>query len=655
MKKKNIIASVYPFPFFIGEGHDTNFSLINGNKIFSNEEGKINQVILNNLDKFPQKSMMNAFKENKIQAKDVDHWVFGGRGSVSEKKSLEYFFSKFKAKDFNLLKKNKKIHYVNHHVAHVSFGIYGSGFKDGTFLSLDDGGDETFPYDTLWGTFSKNRIKIMQKKNKGGWGITRFHNYICEAIGYLGNVDNGKVMGLAAYGNVKPDLYKNLSKFLVLSQDGLTAKCLLRREKGSFSNYNLDKLKLDAYQQYKILHQPNPPSKLKEITKYYSNLDVAATGQKIVEDITLKTVKNILKKTKSKHLICSGGFFQNVSFNKRLLSLGLKEIYIPSAPNDAGLSLGAALFVKMKIFNTKRPKKKLSPYLGASFDKNEIEKLINDYSLKYKKTKSPWKVCSKLLTKGKVVGWFQGKAELGPRSLGSRSVLADPRKIYNKARVNQLLKKRDWFMPYAPSILEDKMEFFFNKKISAPYMSFALKIKKNANLIPAAVHVDNSCRPQTVSKSTNENFYKLIKEFFKITGVPAVLNTSFNRHGIATIGTPRQAIDHLLNGCIDILVIDNFIVYPNTKLKRNNKTLLSEKYYLFIEKIINILDILKNEKKSLKKTLLISNNFIKKNNISFIDNYNKIKVHGKQFDLNYESRDDLVNKFLPIYKRISNE
>ena len=142
-------------------------------------------------------------------------------------------------------------------------------------------------------------------------------------------------------------------------------------------------MKLDAYQQYKILHQPNPPSKLKEITKYYSNLDVAATGQKIVEDITLKTVKNILKKTKSKYLICSGGFFQNVSFNNRLLNLGLKEIYIPSAPNDAGLSLGAALFVKMKLFNEKRPKKKLSPYLGRLLTK-EIEKLINDYNLKYK-------------------------------------------------------------------------------------------------------------------------------------------------------------------------------------------------------------------------------------------------------------------------------
>ena len=189
--------------------------------------------------------------------------------------------------------KNKRIHYVNHHLAHVSLGIYGSGFDKGTFISLDDG-RRNFPYDTLWGTFSKNKIKVNQKKNKGGWGITRFHNFICEAVGYLGNVDNGKVMGLAAYGKVVPDLYKELLKFLVLDSDGFSAKCLLRREKGSLSNYNLDKLKLDSYQQYKILHQSNPPLELKNITKYYSNLDVAATGQKIVEDITLETIRNMI-------------------------------------------------------------------------------------------------------------------------------------------------------------------------------------------------------------------------------------------------------------------------------------------------------------------------------------------------------------------------
>ena len=655
MKNSSIIGSVYPFPFFIGEGHDTNFSLLKGKEIFSSEEGKINQIVMNNLDKFPQKSMMTGFKENNIEARDVDHWVFGGKGIVKEEDALKFFFSKFKAKNYEYLKKNKRIHYVNHHLAHTTLGIYGSGLFNGTFISMDDGGDESFPYDTVWGKFSKNKIKTIQKGNKGGWGITRFHNYICEAVGYLANVDNGKVMGLAGYGRVVPNLYEKLSRFLILSSDGFTAKCLLRRKKNDLSDYNLSKLKLDAYQQYKILHKPKPPVDLIDVTKYYSNVDVAATGQKVVEEVTLKMIKNILIKNKSKNLICSGGFFQNVSLNKRLLELGLKNVYVPSAPNDAGLSLGAALYVKMKILKQKRPTKKLTPYLGASFNKNDIEKLLLDYNLKFDKSKTPWVNCAKLLKKGKVIGWFQGKAELGPRSLGARSVLADPRKAINKARVNQLLKKRDWFMPYAPSILEDKMNFFFNKNFKTPYMSFALKIKNNSNLIPAAVHVDDTCRPQSVNKQTNSKFYKVIKEFYKLTGVPALLNTSFNRHGIATISTPRQAIDHLFNGCIDVLIIDDFIVYPNKKLKKNHKKILSEKYYLFIENLINLLTAVKKRDKDFKKIIINSAAFLKKYNIKFLNNNKNLKINNNIFSSKYENREELIKRFMPIYKNIINE
>ncbi len=649
MKKNQIIASLYPFPFFIGEGHDANFSLIKNNDLFSNEEGKINQVVMNNLDKFPQKSMLSGFKKFNIEANDVDHWVFGGKGSVPQDIALKTFLSKFKAKDYDFLKKKKRIHIVNHHLAHASLAIYGSGLKDGTFISMDDCGDESFPYDTVWGTFSKNNIFPIQKRNKWGWGITRFHNFICESIGYLGNVDNGKVMGLAAYGKIIPSLYSKLLKFLIINEDGFSARCVLRRE--GFSNYNFSKLKLDAFQQYKILNRSKPPHELLKITKYYSNVDVAATGQKVVEDISLKVIRNILKKTKSTNLVVSGGFFQNVSVNKKLLDMGIKNVYVPSAPNDAGLSLGAALYVKMFKFKETRPREKLTPFLGISFSNDEIEKLLNDYKLNYKKTNTPWKECAKLLVKGKVVGWFQGKSEIGPRSLGARSVLADPRKSINKARVNQLLKKRDWFMPYAPSILEEKMKFFFDKKFITPYMSYALKIKRHANLIPAAVHVDNTCRPQSVNKNLNPKFYKVINEFRKITGVPAILNTSFNRHGIATIATPRHAIDHLFNGCIDILIIEDFIVYPKEKLKKNYNNLLSEKYYLFIENLINIINAFEEKEKEFKKILLNSKEFLKNNNIEILSKY-KIKINNKIFKIEKNDKNYLVEKFLKIYNFI---
>ena len=440
MKSRKLnIASVYPFPFLIGEGHDTNFSLISGNRIFSCEEGKINNIVNSQQDRFPEKSMLSGFKMLNLHPEKIDYWVFGGKGKVNEKLALNYFFNKFKTNNYNYYKKKNKIRYVNHHLAHASLAIYGSGFKDGIFLSLDNGGDETFPYDSIWGTFENNKIKTYSKYNKGGWGLSRFHNFLCETIGYLGNQDNGKVMGLASYGKVNYFLYKELENFLKISSDGFSIKFLLRHNSHR-SKIRFDKLNLDSYQRVKILNTPNPPKALIEVTKKYSILDIAATGQKLVEDYALKIVKNILHKTKKKRIVCSGGFFQNISFNKRLLDLNLKGIYIPSAPNDAGLSLGAALYTKMTL-ERKRPTKFISPFLGPSFEHDEIKKILNDHKLTFRKSKNVCKDVASLLKAGNIVGWFQGRSELGPRSLGARSVLADPRKISNKAKINQLLKK----------------------------------------------------------------------------------------------------------------------------------------------------------------------------------------------------------------------
>tara|TARA_B100000686_G_scaffold342024_1_gene420409 strand:+ start:317 stop:2269 length:1953 start_codon:yes stop_codon:yes gene_type:complete len=643
-----IIASVYPFPFSIGEGHDTNFSIIKGNRIFSCEEGKINGVVNSQCDRFPQKSILSALNHFNIESKQIDCWVFGCKKNTPEKPALEYFFSKFKAKSYEQLKSTNNIHYVSHHLAHASLAIYGSGIKDGIFLSMDNGGDEAFPYGSSWGIFDDNKVKLIGKSNKDGWGITRFHNFICETIGYLGNVDNGKVMGLAAYGSVNKELYNKLRNFLVLSKDGFSANLLLRHNP-ICSKPRLNKLKLDAFQLYKVLNTPNPPLELKEITKYYSTLDVAATGQKVVEDVALEIVKNIIKETKRNKLVCSGGFFQNISFNKKLLEIGLKKVYVPPAPNDAGLSLGAALYHKMST-EKNRPKKLLSPYLGPNFSYAEIENLIKDYNLDFVISKNVTLEAAKLISEGKVLGWFQGRLELGPRALGSRSVLADPRKKQNKAKVNQLLKKREWFMPYAPSIMADKMKLFFKHPISTPYMSFAFDINYNLEKIPATVHIDKTCRPQSVSKDQNPKFYNLINHFYKITGIPAVLNTSFNRHGVATIVTPRQALEHLLNGCVEVLIIEDFIVRNKKKSKNTKKELVDEEYYIQIEKIIHIIEAA--QKKDIDTIQILEKNskLVTKYKIIINENANdnSLTIKGKKIKIESLNREYLWKKLLPI-------
>jgi hypothetical protein len=164
---------------------------------------------------------------------------------------------------------------------------------------------------------------------------------------------------------------------------------------------------------------------------------------------------------------------------------------------------------------------------------------------------------------GKVVGLFQGQAEFGARALGARSVLADPRLESSKFRVNQALKKRDWFMPYAPAILEEHGNEFFEGFVPAPYMNMAFRVRPGkAHLIPAAIHVDGTCRAQSVNEKQNPLFHRLISQFAKLTGVPMVLNTSFNRHGVPIVATPRQAIEHLLEGSVDLLAIEGYLVSP---------------------------------------------------------------------------------------------
>ena len=643
---KKIIGSVYPFPFFIGGGHNTNFTLIKGNEIFTSEEGKINEVVNSSCDRFPEKSILAGLKHFDIHPQEVDHWIFGSPGQIPTKPALKFFLSKFKTKSYEELSRNKCISFTRHHLAHAGLAIYGSGFDNGIFVSMDDGGDGADPFDTVWGTFENNSIKTLGNYNKGGWGIARFHNFICEATGYLGNVDNGKVMGLAAYGKVEEDLYKKLKKFLVVSEDGFSAKFLLRHNPQR-SKPRYEKLKLDSYEFYKVINTSNPPAELKEITKYYSSINIAATGQRIVEDVALEIISNMLNFTKKKKIVCSGGFFQNISFNKRLLDLGLQGVYVPSAPNDSGLSLGAALLYKMSV-EKKRPRKTLSSYLGPQFKNEEIKDILDEFNLDYKKSKNICRETANFLKKGKIVGWFQGRSELGPRSLGARSVLGDPRKFINKAKINQLLKKRDWFMPYAPSVLYDKMDFFYDKKINCPYMSFSMKITKNSSRIPAAVHVDGSSRPHTIKKNDFPRYYNLIKEFYRFTGVPAILNTSFNRHGIATIQTPRQAIEHLLNGCVEILVIEDFIVFAHKKNRKKIERLYSEGYYLLVEKIRHIIEAMVSNDRDLSKIIKENKKILESNNIIFNTKTKELILNRKKLKFNNFNRDEIRKKIFPL-------
>ena len=324
------------------------------------------------------------------------------------------------------------------------------------------------------------------------------------------------------------------------------------------------------------------------------NIVIAATGEEILKESVLELVKLLSKETESKNLVLSGGLFQNVALNRALLESEFENVYFPSAPSDSGLSLGAALYVKNK--NRSNDKNTLSAYLGPSFSDREIEELLDRHRLVYETHTDIAKEVAKKLSGGFTVGLFQGKGEFGPRSLGNRSLVADPRDMKSKEKINQLLKKRDWFMPYAPSILEEDYLEWVKQEHYSPYMQVAFDMNEDKiNQVPSAVHVDGTTRVHVVRKSENPLYWNLINEFKSLTGVPVLLNTSFNRHGIATISTPRQAVEHLLEGCMDFLSVGRYLVsFAENRLVAEREEFTEPEDLLLKEESVKRLSVFKD-------------------------------------------------------------
>jgi len=555
-----IIASLYPCPFDVQDRHEFNASIISGDKIYAYEEGKITTIKNDGTPKFPERSLMMGFKELEITPDQVDKWVFPTPRVEISIESFHLFFSWFfKAYlgDYDSFQEwfDEHVTFIDHQISHASLAVYGSGFDDCAFLCMDGGGDFGDQRGYVFGEFSENKFNVIHEAT-GVDTIANFHSFLTDAVGFSGE-DNGKTSGLASYGNVDTDLKSTFSDFInISSQKGVK----FSRNRYHKTGVNLKKIKPDAYDRTKIFCKyPSDTNILRECIEYLPH-DIAATGEEILHESVLELLNQIKTKTSMKKIVFSGGLFQNVALNHKLVdSPHFDETYFPSAPSDSGLSLGQALHVKNSHGHSTR--QVLSAYLGPSYTSSAVKEVLDSHRLIYTEPSDFEKKVAEHLSQGKTIGWFEGRAEFGARSLGARSLVADPRKIESKERINQLLKKRDWFMPYAPSILEEDLLDWVDIDYYSPYMQVAFTVKpEKAALIPSAVHVDGTSRIHVVRKSENPAYWNLINEFKKITGIPVLLNTSFNRHGISTISTPRQAVEHLLEGCMDFLAIEHFLV-----------------------------------------------------------------------------------------------
>ncbi|HKZ87476.1 MAG TPA: carbamoyltransferase C-terminal domain-containing protein [Anaerolineae bacterium] len=426
-----------------------------------------------------------------------------------------------------------RVVFVNHHRAHAASTFFASGFPEANILSLDgSGGGES-------GILAVGRgaeIKALKTvSNRGSWGL--MYEAITEKLGFRRHSGEGKVMGLAAYGTPDPK--------------GLP-----------FANWDGDVPIIDPVKRKEFVESLKARKKEDPITDEHKNL--AATLQDTLERAGRRMTEWLYEQTGIRRLCLAGGTALNCSMDGKLALLPwIDDIFIQPAAHDAGTALGAALQVYVDKAG-RRPEWRMEhAYWGPEFTNEQIEDTLRAFQdLHYYRSDDIFAETANLLAEGKIVGWFQGRSEVGPRALGNRSILADPSRPEMKDRVNNQVKHREPWRPFAPSVLEEAMGRYIDKPVPSPFMILAFDTRPEHQAeIVSAIHVDGTCRPQTVSRDTNPRYWQLIKRFEEKTGIPVVLNTSFNVDSQPIVNTPLEAVDTFLNCGIDVLAIGNFLVW----------------------------------------------------------------------------------------------
>jgi carbamoyltransferase len=436
-----------------------------------------------------------------------------------------------------------KIILIGHHKAHAGSAYYTSGLYDERALvvTMDGIGDSSSI--TIWkGQANKlERLKSWGGEASLGW----FYSNCTEALGWRHGSDEWKTMGLAPYGKTHPGA---LDGFYPVFKSGELIKPHKYVNGGTWLDhsayhYHFD----DAYD-------------LEKIAKRLGREDFAAEAQRVFQEQVNEIILPWLKKMNTRHLCAAGGAFLNVKSNQEIWYSGeLDTQWIYPNPGDAGLAAGAALCVYFE--NHPKHKHQLLPdvYFGPEFSNAEIKRTLDERGLEYEYTDSPSLTAAEYLADNKIIGWFQGRMESGPRALGSRSILMSPLKEENKDIINRCVKYREAFRPFCPSMLYEKSDEYLINSRDERFMvtSFAVREEKR-NKIPAVVHVDGTARPQMVKKESNPRYYELIKAFGDKTGEYVILNTSFNVKGEPIVCSPREAIRCFFDTGLDVLILGNY-------------------------------------------------------------------------------------------------
>lgn len=441
------------------------------------------------------------------------------------------------------------IKFYEHHESHAASSFFFSGFKEAAILTVDGVGEWAT---TTYGIGKNNQIDLFEEVHFPD-SIGLLYSTITSYLGFGVNDGEYKVMGLAPYGNAR---YTNEMRKLILMQSG--------------GQYQLDMKYFDFLKGERMYSEAicelfGKPARQTDLEINQFHIDVAKSLQVVLEEILIEKAQYLYEKTGMKNLCMAGGVALNCVANGKVLKHGpFKRLFVQPASNDAGGCLGAAALAYAELTgNNPRIAKTEHVYLGPSYTSTEIGKLLQSTSIVYQdyrhNSEELLGEIAKRLADGKVIGWFHGRMEFGPRSLGARSILANPMDSTMRDLINAIVKKREGFRPFAPAVLETKAHEHFDLDHRSPFMLETCQVVSKLDL-PAITHVDGSARVQTVCARTNPRFAALLEAFEKLTSCPILLNTSFNVKGEPIVCTPEDALKCFITTNIDCLVLEDFII-----------------------------------------------------------------------------------------------
>lgn len=452
-----------------------------------------------------------------------------------------------------------KIYHVEHHRCHLASSFFASPYTEAGLLSIDGMGDFS---SVMMGYGKQDKIKTYDSvsyPHSLGYLYTAFTQF----LGFPHFGDEYKVMGLSSYGD--PTFIKEVRQLVSLEPKGkfkLNPKYFSHFREGIKMTWDQGAPTIGNIWGGEFKRLFGAERSIGEgLDKRHK--DLAASVQAVTEEVTFHVAEEVYKRSRSSILCLSGGVAQNSVANGKLISnTSFDQLYVPPAAHDAGTSVGAALYIQHHVHS--RPRQGYSPYAytGASYKSENIEDILGQKHINYEKLEEPelYELVTECLINEGVVGWFQGKAEFGPRALGNRSILADPRRLDARDLINRKIKRRENFRPFAPSVLKEKVPELFESNQDTPYMERVLRVKEEAkSIIPAVTHIDGTGRLQTVDQNANRKYYDLINAFYQKTQVPVLLNTSFNENE-PIVNTPDEALACFLRTDMDMLVMEDIVV-----------------------------------------------------------------------------------------------